>query len=220
MNGSALAVNFAQAHANAILDAWYPGEAGSKAITDTLIGANNPSGRLPLTFYRATADLPAFDDYSMKNRTYRYFAGSPLYSFGFGLSYSHFTFSKLTLGKKSINAGDPLTAEVEVKNDSHVPGEEVAELYLMPPASGNDGLSPHVRLAGFQRVELKAGESRKLTFSLDPRTLSEVDAQGQRAVQLGTYGLAVGGAQPTDANAPSKAQTTSFSITGSKLLPH
>jgi beta-glucosidase len=219
MNGSALAVNFAQAHANAILEAWYPGEAGSKAIADTLTGANNPSGRLPLTFYRATTDLPAFDDYSMKNRTYRYFTGEPLYKFGFGLSYSHFTYGKLALGKKSIQAGEPLTAEVEVRNDSQVAGEEVAELYLMPPASGNGGLSPHVRLAAFQRVRLQPGEGRKVSFSLDPRTLSEVDAKGERSVQPGTYGLAIGGSQPEDTMAHAKPQSTSFAISGSVTLP-
>jgi beta-glucosidase len=218
MNGSALAVGFAQEHANGLLEAWYPGEAGARAIADTLTGVNNPSGRLPLTFYRSTADLPPFDDYSMKNRTYRYFEGSPLYKFGFGLSYSHFTYSSLALHSESIQAGETLTASVKVENDSRVLGEEVSELYLMPPASGNAGLSPHVRLASFQRVELKPGESRELKFTLDPRTLSEVDAHGQREVQPGRYGIAIGGAQPSDENAPSKPQTGSFVIKGSSSV--
>jgi beta-glucosidase len=220
MNGSALAVKFAQAHADAVLEAWYPGEAGGKAIAETLNGMNNPSGRLPVTFYRSVEDLPPFDDYSMKSRTYRYFTGQPLYNFGFGLSYSHFTYSKLTLPKKSVNAGDTLTVDVEVTNDSRIPGEEVAELYLTPPADGNNGFSPRVRLAAFQRVQLHPGEARKLTFSLDPRSLSEVNAQGNRAVQAGIYSLSVGGAQPLDQAAPSEPQTTTFEIHGTSGLSH
>jgi beta-glucosidase len=219
LNGSALAVNFAQDKSNAILEAWYPGEAGAKAITETLTGVNNPSGRLPVTFYRSASDIPAFDDYSMKNRTYRYFTGPVLYGFGYGLSYSHFTYGKLTMAKNAISAGDTLTAEVEVKNDSHTAGEEVAELYLIPPAEGNGGLSAKVQLKGFQRVALKPSETRKLTFTLNPRDISQVDATGQRAVQAGAYRISVGGAQPNDPKAPTPSQTASFSIQGNQTLP-
>ena len=110
LNGSALAVNWAQQHANAILDAWYPGEAGGKAIADTLTGRNNPAGRLPVTFYASLDQLPAFTDYSMQNRTYRYFTGKPLYAFGYGLSYTKFTYAHLKLSAQTVHAGDTLTA--------------------------------------------------------------------------------------------------------------
>ena len=220
LNGSALAVNFADAHANALLEAWYPGEAGARAIADVLTGAVNPSGRLPLTFYASEADLPPFTDYSMKNRTYRYFTGKPLFGFGYGLSYTKFSYGKLSLSTAKVHAGDPLTATVEVRNTGKRAGEEVAELYLLPPAEGNGGLSPKLQLEGFQRISLKPGESRRVSFQLDPRMLSEVDAQGQRSVQPGAYRLAVGGSQPSDAHFIAPAQTAAFSIEGSTVLPH
>ncbi len=219
LNGSALAVNFADQHANALLEAWYPGEAGGKAIADVLTGAVNPSGRLPLTFYAASSDLPEFTDYSMKNRTYRYFSGTPLYDFGFGLSYTKFSYGKVKLSKDKVHAGDTLTAEVDVKNTGKRAGEEVAQLYLMAPADANGGLSPKLQLEGYQRVSLKPGESRKVTFTLDPRMMSEVDAQGTRAVQPGSYQIAVGGAQPKDPKAPSAAQMAGFMIEGTQELP-
>src|SRR6202035_1824494 len=116
LNGSALAMNWAQEHSNAILEAWYPGQAGGKAIADTLAGRNNPSGRLPATFYSSLDDLPPFTDYSMQNRTYRYFKGKPLYDFGYGLSYTKFSYSHLKLSTETLQAGDPLTVEADVHN--------------------------------------------------------------------------------------------------------
>jgi beta-glucosidase len=220
LNGSALAVNFADQHANAVLEAWYPGEAGAKAIADTLTGANNPAGRLPLTFYSSVNDLPPFADYSMKNRTYRYFTGSPLYQFGYGLSYTHFSYSHLKLSHQKLKAGESLVAEANVTNSGSRAGDEVAELYLVPPANGNSGLSPKLQLEGFQRVSLQPGESRTVKFILDPRLLSEVDSQGVRAVQPGTYQLAIAGSQPKDPKAPATAQMATFVIEGTQELPH
>jgi beta-glucosidase len=220
LNGSALAVNFAHDHANALLEAWYPGEAGSQAIADTLTGKNNPSGRLPLTFYKSESDLPGFTGYSMKNRTYRYFSGTPLYGFGYGLSYTHFTYSGLKLSTQTLHAGDDLTAEVTIRNTGKVAGQEVAELYLLPPAGGNGGLSPRLQLEGFQRVMLRPGESKAVTFKLTPRNLSEVDAAGTIAVQPGSYRIAVGGAQPNDPQAGGKSQIATFTIEGMQQLPH
>ena len=130
MNGSALSVNWANQHANAILDAWYSGEEGGTAIAQTLAGVNNPAGRLPVTFYTGIDQLPPFEDYSMKNRTYRYFQGQPLYPFGYGLSYSKFEYGNLKLSKKELDAGDPLGVQVDVKNVSQREGDEVVELYL------------------------------------------------------------------------------------------
>ena len=159
LNGSALAVNWAQDHANAILEAWYPGEAGGTAIAETLTGKNNPSGRLPLTFYTSLDELPPFTDYSMKNRTYRYFTGKPLYDFGYGLSYTKFAYSHVKLSEPTVHAGDTLTVEADVKNIGARAGDEVAELYLIPPHDGNGGLSPNLQLAGFERVHLAAERS-------------------------------------------------------------
>ncbi len=137
MNGSALAVNWANDHANAILDAWYSGEEGGTAVAETLAGANNPSGRLPVTFYKGVEQLPDFDDYAMKHRTYRYFTGQPLYPFGFGLTYSTFLYSDLKLSSNDLHAGDPLAIDVDVKNTSQRAGDEVVELFLnFPEATG------------------------------------------------------------------------------------
>lgn len=214
LNGSALAVNWAQEHANAILEAWYPGEFGGGAIARTLAGRNNPSGRLPVTFYRSKSDLPAFSDYSMKNRTYRYFKGDPLYSFGFGLSYTTFRYSGLKLSTRAVAAGQPLTAQVVVTNTGHHAGEEVAELYLTPPAYANECLSPRLQMEGFQRVSLQPGQSKLLTFTLNPRQMSQVDAKGNRSVQAGNYVLSIGGAQPADPRTPSTSVSLPFVIKG------
>ncbi len=220
LNGSALAVNWAQEHANAVLEAWYPGEAGGKAIADTLTGKNNPAGRLPVTFYTSLDELPAFTDYAMRNRTYRYFKGKTLYDFGYGLSYTKFAYSHLKLSTETVHAGDTLTVEADVRNTGYRAGDEVVELYLTPPHDGNGGLSPNLQLESFERLHLLPGQMKHVTFKLDPRQLSEVDAKGTRAVQPGNYMLSVGGAQPHDALAPTPAQTTSFTIVGSQELPH
>ena len=218
LNGSALAVNLANEKANAILEAWYPGEAGSVALAETLVGRNNPSGRLPVTFYRSEADLPAFDDYSMKNRTYRYFTGSPLYGFGYGLSYTRFVYSGLKLSNQNLRAGQTLSAKITVKNAGKVAGQEVAQLYLLPPADGNGGVSPRLAMQGFQRVPLKPGQSRELTFTLTPRQLSQVDARGLRFVVPGVYTVTAGGSQPQTSVSETSGQSASFTIRGTQQL--
>ena len=210
MNGSALAVNWAQQHAAAILEAWYPGEEGGAAIAHTLAGKNNPGGRLPVTFYASTAQLPPFDDYSMQNRSYRYFKDKPLYPFGYGLSYTRFIYSDLKLAQSAVQAGESLKVEVTVRNDGKVAGDEVAELYVMPPtANGNPALK------GMARAHLLPGEARAMSFSLSPRDLSSVDQTGKRAVQPGTYAVTIGGGQP----ATSEHVTGHFTVTGSVALP-
>src|SRR5271157_4585438 len=129
-NGSALAVNWAQQNANAMLEAWYPGEEGGTAIAETLAGDNNPAGRLPLTFYSSLSQIPPFENYSMRGRTYRYFADKPLYGFGFGLSYTSFAYDNLRIAPVRVRAGDPVTVEGDVKNTGAMAGDEVVELYL------------------------------------------------------------------------------------------
>jgi beta-glucosidase len=214
MNGSALAVNWAEQHAAAILEAWYPGEEGGTAIAETLAGVNNPAGRLPVTFYASLDQLPPFDDYSMKNRTYRYFRGTPLYGFGYGLSYSQFAYSNLKLSASRFGAGQPLAVEVDVRNASQIAGDEVAELYLEKTENAPEHL---VRaLKAFERVHLAPGETRHVTFTLTPRDLSLVTEEGEHAVLPGTYEVFVGGRQKAEGAGGLELR---FEITGEKKLP-
>ena len=213
MNGSALSVNWASEHADAILDAWYSGEEGGTAIAQTLAGVNNPAGRLPVTFYKSVEQLPEFEDYSMKDRTYRYFSGQPLYSFGYGLSYSKFEYSNLKLSTTKLKAGDPLTVDADVKNVSARDGEEVVEIYLSFPKSP---AAPIHALRGFTRVQVPAGESKHIQFSLDARNLSMVNAKGDRLVAKGTYRISVGGGQP-GTSAPQVEEE--FKMKGHQRLP-
>jgi len=213
MNGSALSVNWAKDHANAILEAWYSGEEGGSAIAATLSGRNNPAGRLPVTFYTGVSQLPPFEDYSMKSRTYRYFDGTPLYPFGYGLSYTSFAYSELKLPTAPVNAGDTVAASVTVANTGKVAGDEVVELYLnFPKVPG----APMKALRGFQRVHLEAGASQQIKFELKPRDLSIVTEAGEPVVPEGEYTLSIGGGQP-GTGSPSVAQT--FRVKSSLTLP-
>ena len=212
-NGSALGVNWAQAHANAILDAWYPGEEGGAAVAETLSGRNNPAGRLPVTFYKDVSQLPPFEDYAMKGRTYRYFDGTPLYPFGYGLSYTTFSYSGLVLPSAAVTAGEPLSAEVTVTNTGKLAGDEVAQLYLsFPDAKG----APLRALRAFDRVHLDPGASQKVRFELKPRDLSMVSEAGEPIIAEGQYAVSVGGGQPNTA-----AQTVAgtFQVKGTVTLP-
>jgi len=193
MNGSALSVNWAKEHANAILEAWYSGEEGGAAVADTLSGRNNPAGRLPVTFYTGVSQLPAFEDYSMKNRTYRYFEGTPLYPFGYGLSYTSFAYSDLRIPEELITAGSPLSASVKVMNTGKLNGNEVVQLYLKFPSVPG---APLRALRGFQRVHLAAGASQEVKFELKPRDLSMVTEAGEPVVPEGEFTLSIGGGQP------------------------
>ena len=212
-NGSALAVNWAQEHASAILEAWYPGEEGGNAIAATLAGDSNPAGRLPLTFYASLDQVPPFTDYSMQGRTYRYMSQKPLYGFGYGLSYSTFAYSDLKLPSRPVKAGSPVVIEGEVKNTGSVDGDEVAEVYLTQPR----GFETPLRvLAGFKRVHLEPGQSAKVSFPLDARSLGQVDEKGRRCILPGEYQVFLGGAQPGDS--PS-GKSGSFRISGEMELP-
>src|ERR1700751_2422395 len=213
MNGSALSVNWAKEHANAILEAWYSGEEGGAAIAETLSGKNNPAGRLPITFYKDVRQLPHFEDYSMRGRTYRYFEGEPLWPFGFGLSYTTFAYSTLSLPDAPVNAGDPLHASVTVANTGKVAGDEVVELYLQfPEVSG----APQRALRGFQRVHPRPGASQKVEFQLNPRELSMVTDIGDIIVAQGKYTVFIGSGQP-GTGVPSV--NGNFEVRGQIVLP-
>jgi beta-glucosidase len=212
-NGSALGVNWAKEHANAIIDAWYPGEEGGAAVAQTLSGRNNPGGRLPVTFYKDVSQLPPFEDYSMKGRTYRYFQGMPLYSFGYGLSYTTFAYSGLGGPEAPVAAGSPVSFDVTVENTGRRPGDEVAQLYLeFPDVPG----APLRALRGFQRVHLEPSESKVIHFELRPRDLSMVSAEGVPMIAEGDYTVSVGGGQP---HSGAKVVTRGFRIKGKMTLP-
>ena len=213
MSGSALSVNWADKNANAILQAWYAGEEGGTAIADTIAGVNNPSGRLPLTFYTSVSDLPPFEDYSMANRTYRYFTGKPLYPFGYGLSYSKFEYGDVKLSATQLQAGDSLRVDAHVKNSSQRDGDEVVEIYLTFPKLPG---APLRALRGFSRVHIAAGESAHVRMNLNKRDLSMVDEKGNRIVAPGSYTLSVGGGQPGTAAPVAEA---TFTINGKLDLP-
>jgi beta-glucosidase len=210
-SGSAVALDGAPY--NALLTNWYPGEAGGIALADVLTGKYSPSGRLPVTFYRSVADLPDFSDYSMDHRTYRYFTGPVLYPFGFGLSYTRFSYGPARLSAKTVAAGQPLTATAVLRNTGKLAADEVAELYLVPPQVPG---SPHLTLQGVQRVRLDPGDARTLTFTLTPTQLSFVDPAGHRAVRPGAYRIFIGGAQPTPAELADPAAGATFTVTGEK----
>jgi beta-glucosidase len=193
MNGSAVDLSWAKDNAAAILEAWYPGQSGGAAIADVLTGRTDPGGRLPLTFYRSIKDLPPFDDYSMQGRTYRYYAGTPVYPFGAGLSYTTFGYAPLRIEPVGGAPENGVVVTTEIANTGQRDGDEVAQLYLTPPAF--DG-APRLALRGFQRVSLKAGERKQVTFRLSPRDLSFVTRDGIRQLTPGQYKVSVGSGQP------------------------
>ncbi len=211
-SGSALAVDPQQA--DAILEAWYPGEEGGKAIAETLAGDNNPAGRLPVTFYASVDQLPPFEDYSMANRTYRYFRGKPWHGFGYGLSYSKFAYSGLKLPAQPVAAGDSVLVEVDVRNVSQRAGDEVAELYLTQP---KQALTPIRTLGAFARVHLAPGQTVHVALPISARTLGQVNEKGERVIVPGEYQVSVGGTQPGESEG---GVAGTFTVSGSaRTLP-
>ena len=193
LNGRALAVNWANEHVPAMLHAWYPGGEGGTAIAHVLFGDYNPGGRLPVTFYKSVDQLPPFTDYSMEGRTYRYFKGEPLYPFGYGLSYTKFVYSNLRLEKKSVPAGDVIDVVVDVMNAGERDGDEVVQLYLTDVAA----TAPVAirTLVGFDRISLRRGEKRTMTFTIKPQQMSLIDDRGKRVIEPGEFMISVGGLQ-------------------------
>jgi beta-glucosidase len=199
MNGSALAINWEKENIPAILEAWYPGEEGGNAVADILFGDYNPSGRLPITFYNSVKELPAFDDYSMKNRTYRYFNGKLIYSFGHGLSYTNFEYSDLKLSKNNINSKESATVSVNIKNTGNYDGEEVVQLYVRKQSTDDsqqstvNKLYPIKSLRGFSKINLKKGETKTVQIELKAEDLRYFDEQkNDFVVEPGKYEIQVG----------------------------
>jgi beta-glucosidase len=191
LNGSALAVSWAQAHVPAIIDAWYPGQAGGSAIADVLFGDYDPGGRLPVTFYGSVDDLPAFDDYRMAGRTYRFFTGSPLYPFGYGLSYTSFAYASLRASADTLSAGDTIRVSVDVVNTGQRLGDEVAQLYVRH--LGSSVPRPREDLRGYRRITLRPGETRTLEFAVPAASLAYWSPDAHRwVVEAEPVEIAVG----------------------------
>lgn len=193
MTGSAVGLEWESEHLPAILNAWYGGQAGGQAIADVLFGDYNPSGRLPLTFYKNVNDLPDFEDYSMKNRTYRYFTGIPVYPFGYGLSYTDFQYNTIKVQPSLDKLSVKVTAEVS--NVGKYEGEEVVQLYVSNP---RDFVTPIRALKGFRRINLKPGESQMVEFVLTSKELSVVDVAGNFVPMKGEVQISLGGGQPSE----------------------
>ena len=185
--GSAIALGEVEKIADAVLLAWYPGEEGGTAAADIIFGNSNPSGRLPVTFYQSTKDLPAFDDYSMKERTYRYFTGKPLHAFGFGLSYTHFSYSNLLVSKNKMG----FNFQLAVKNTGNFDGDEVVQLYVRR-IHKNTG-EPISTLKKFKRLAIKKGTSKNSTLSISKKDLEYWDdKQNAYVVYTGAYEILIG----------------------------
>ncbi len=192
-SGSAIALPWEDQHLPAILQAWYPGEEGGRAVAEVLFGKVNPSGHLPVTFYRTTADLPSFTDYSMTNRTYRYFNGKPLYAFGHGLSYTKFDFTSGKLDSKRIAPDGRVKVSFTVKNSGKRDGDEVAQVYFRHVNS--EVPQPKLALCGFARVHLTRGESTKVSVEVPAERLRYWDTdKKQYAVEPGKYEFLIGAA--------------------------
>ena len=194
MNGSAVAINWAAAQLPAILEAWYPGQAGGTAIAEAIFGLTNPGGRLPVTFYKSHSDLPPFEDYNMQGRTYRYFEGQALYPFGHGLSYTTFAYRDLQIMPLAPKAGETVSVQVQVENIGAVAGDEVVQLYLKDEQASQP--VPQMQLQGFTRLRLAPGEKQSVTFTIDARQMSFAGADGSWILEPGAFKLWVGGAQP------------------------
>jgi len=202
LNGSPVTSVWAQEHIPVIVEAWYPGQEGGTAVAEVLFGDYNPAGRLPVTVYRSMEQIPDFENYSMEGRTYRFFEQDPLYAFGFGLSYTKFHYIDLTLSSETVSSAGSITVKVNLSNIGDCTGDEVVQMYVK-------NLQPTVRaplrsLIGFQRIGLKPGESKIVTFTLKPADFPLYDDNGNAFIQPGRYELYVGGSQPQNEGNPGR----------------
>jgi len=193
LNGSSMAIPWADEHIPAILEAWYPGEEGGNAIADVIFGDYSPAGRLPVTFYKSTADLPPIRDYNMKGRTYRYIEIEPLYPFGYGLSYTKFDYNNLLLSADEIRAGENLEVSIEVENVGAQTGDEVIQLYLKDLEASVK--IPHHQLQGFRRITLAPSERMTVSFTITPRQMALITDDGRCVLEPGKFSVFVGGSQ-------------------------
>jgi beta-glucosidase len=197
---------------DAIISAGYPGQQGGTAVADVLFGDYNPAGRLPVTYYKSVEQLPAFENYDMEGRTYKYFRGEPLYPFGYGLSYTTFEYADLKLAKKA-KVGDQVTVKVKVTNTGKMDGEEVVQLYLKDEEASTP--RPKVQLEGFKRIFLKAGESKVVEIELTPRQFSIIGENDKRVIEKGWFTVSVGGGLPGEQT--TNAVSARIELTGKNM---
>lgn len=207
MAGSALAVNWADEYVPAILDAWYPGAQGGRAVASVLFGEFSPCGKMPVTFYRTVEELPDFEDYSMENRTYRFMENEALYPFGYGLSYSSFACKEMHLSRAMVQAGESVTCSLTVENAGNYESDEIVQIYLKDVEASVR--VPNWQLCGFQRVHLKSGEKSKVSFEIHARSMALIDESGTCILEPGTFLLYAGTSQP---------DIRSEQLTGKKVL--
>jgi beta-glucosidase len=216
LSGSAVAVNWANEHVGAVVQAWYPGEEGGAAIADVLFGDYNPAGRLPVTFYKSVDQLPPFDNYRMDGRTYRFFKGEPLYPFGHGLSYTRFKYSGFTVSSPQVSPSEDVRVSATVENSGSLAGDEVVQLYVTDVEASVR--VPIRSLAGVERVHLKPGERRVVEFTIKPRQLAVITDDGRTVVEPGDFKVTIGGKQPGFTGTADAATTSfiegRFSVTG------
>jgi len=197
--GSAMDLSYASENCDAILQAWYSGQFGGKALADIIFGKHSPCGKLPVTFYKSADDLPDFRDYSMANRTYRYFKGTPLYPFGFGLSFSSFEYGDLTLSAENLKADEDLNLTVTVKNTGCMDADEVVQIYVKDMESSE--ILPNFSLCGFKHISLKKGCAKTVEFTVKAASLNVVNQKGERYTEKGAFTLYAGGCQPDERSA-------------------
>lgn len=210
-SGSALSVNWAKENIPAIVQLWYPGQEGGTALADVLFGDYNPAGRLPVTFYKSIDQLPPFEDYNMKGRTYRYFKGEPLFTFGYGLSYTKIEYDNLVIPDEVIS-GNEITITVEVHNSGETAGDEVVQLYVKDVNASVP--VPIHSLQGFKRIHLKPGEKQLVEFKLKPKQLAVINDNVEYIVEPGTFEITIGGVQPGIKSSTSNSITKEIKITG------
>jgi beta-glucosidase len=194
LSGSALTINWADEHIPAIIEAWYPGGQGGRALASMIFGEYSPSGRLPITFYKTTKELPDFHDYSMENRTYRYMKNEALYPFGYGLSYSKFSYGNIRISSERINPGESIEVKAKIKNIGSFESDEIAELYLKDIEASVR--VPRWQLTGIHRVHLKPQEETEICFTITPRQMALIDEDGNCILEPGKFEVFVGGSQP------------------------
>jgi beta-glucosidase len=219
MAGSALAVNWADQHVPAIMDVWYPGAQGGRAVASALFGGFSPAGKMPVTFYRTVEELPDFEDYSMENRTYRFMKNEALYPFGYGLSYSIFECKDMSLSKNAVQAGEPIVCSLTVENAGSCEADEIVQVYLKDAEASVR--VPNWQLCGFQPVHLKPGEKTKVSFEIDARFMALIDENGKRVLEPGAFILYAGTSQPdkrSEQLTGQKVLRASFEVRGERML--
>ncbi len=218
MAGSALAVNWADEYVPAILDAWYPGAQGGRAVASVLFGEFSPCGKMPVTFYRTGEELPDFEDYSMENRTYRFMKNEALYPFGYGLSYSSFACKEMHLSRTMVQAGESVTCSLTVENAGNYESDEIVQIYLKDVEASVR--VPNWQLCGFQRVHLKPGEISKVSFEIHARSMALFDESGTCILEPGTFLLYAGTSQPdirSEQLTGKKVLQASFEVQGNRM---